>query len=965
GVIREERATRGQVEQALAHAEAARREAEQRHASALATAATTLAERQAQFDAERAEAVAAREGLQRELREAETALTGARQAHASAAGDVERLAHREADLVAQLTDAAATREALERRLADTTATFTAQLTDAAATRTALEGHLTDAATRRETLEQQLADTTATFTAQLTNAAKAMQEANERATRERQAADARAAAREAELTAQLTDAAATRTALEGQLTDAATRRETLERRLADTTTTFTAQLTAAAKAMQDGEERAARKQQAAAQKAAEREAALDGLIREERATRGQVEQALAHAEAALREAEQRHASALATAAATQAERQAQFDAQWTEAVATREGLQRELRETETALTGARQAHASAAADVERLAQREADLTSVLANAAATRETLERRLADTTATFTAQLTDAAATRAALEGQLTDAAKAMQEADERATRERQAADARAAAREAELGSQLTAAAATRAALEGQLIDTATAMKNADQSFREQMTAMTAGARDQAARFEDQIARARIDQESRLAAVRAEAQRNLEEARRAFQHTLDRVSSEHTAALANLVAAVRERDARIDEQAAQHSAALQAAESERAQLQAETRRRFEQAPLALCRCTRDGVLTDVNRAFADLVGCGKTDGLRGAKFGATIFESPDDLSWLIERCLSTHTTESIETAWRKTPGSRIVVRVSACASAAGAIEIVAEDLTSLRALQDRLGQAHRMEAVGRLASEVAVTCGNLLRDVHQNAQPWLTMVGSDTAVRHRGEMLFEEVTRAASFLRQLAAYGDEEASALLPVDVTRVLHDLEPVLQRVAGDDVKLELPKAKSPLNVDAKAERVERLLVNLAAYGRERMPSGGRLRIDLATIVVSAKFIAQHPNCRLGRHALITVTEIRRETNGTEPQRLLDGTIETSAERSAPERPGVVDLGALQELIGECSGHLWMTVEPSGNMVAKIFLPLRSEEGTHPGTPVGRSSRGGTMTRWLRN
>ena len=63
----------------------------------------------------------------------------------------------------------------------------------------------------------------------------------------------------------------------------------------------------------------------------------------------------------------------------------------------------------------------------------------------------------------------------------------------------------------------------------------------------------------------------------------------------------------------------------------------------------------------------------------------------------------------------------------------MSASALASDAIEIVAEDLTNLRTLQERLGQAQRMEAVGRLASEVAVTCINLLDDVHQNAQSWL----------------------------------------------------------------------------------------------------------------------------------------------------------------------------------------------------------------------------------------
>jgi nitrogen-specific signal transduction histidine kinase len=361
---------------------------------------------------------------------------------------------------------------------------------------------------------------------------------------------------------------------------------------------------------------------------------------------------------------------------------------------------------------------------------------------------------------------------------------------------------------------------------------------------------------------------------------------------------------------------------------------------------RQFEDSPLALCRCTRDGALTHANRAFAVLVDYRKADELRSADFAATVFESPDDLSWLIERCLSTRAIEAIETTWRGINGGRLVVRLSAFASASEVIEIVVEDLTNLRALQDRLDEARRMEAVGRLASEVAVTCGNLLLDVHQGAQQWLMTVGDNTALQHRGEMLLEEVTRAASHLRQLAAYSDEETSALAPVDLNSVLRDLEPVLKRVAGDDVELELPKTSSGIDVDVKAERVERLLVNLAGYGRARMPLGGRLRIELATVVVDHRFIAKYPNVRQGPHALITVTEVKRAIRAEGQLQLRAWPTEPTSDSLPSEKPGV-DLGALQGLIRECGGHLWMAVEPPGDMVVKIHLPMRVGR---PNTPL---------------
>jgi hypothetical protein len=193
-------------------------------------------------------------------------------------------------------------------------------------------------------------------------------------------------------------------------------------------------------------------------------------------------------------------------------------------------------------------------------------------------------------------------------------------------------------------------------------------------------------------------------------------------------------------------------------------------------------------------------------------------------------------------------------------------------------------------------------------------------------------------------------------------------------VLRDLKPVLKHVAGDDVELELSKTSAALNVDMKADRVERLLVNLASYGRERMPLGGRLRIELDTVVVDQKFIADHPNVRRGHHALITVTTVRRAMPTA-------GTLHTSATEPTPneivsQNPGV-DLGALQELLQECGGHLWLTVDPPGNMVVKIRLPLRVwDDRPHPTTSDTTTahnrvmadtpaSRKRVMPRWFRH
>jgi hypothetical protein len=177
-----------------------------------------------------------------------------------------------------------------------------------------------------------------------------------------------------------------------------------------------------------------------------------------------------------------------------------------------------------------------------------------------------------------------------------------------------------------------------------------------------------------------------------------------------------------------------------------------------------------------------------------------------------------------------------------------------------------------------------------------------------------------------------------------------------------MEAVLKRVAGDDIELILPKGAAALDVDVETERVERVLVNVASYARERMPAGGRLKIDLAPVVADRRFIAKYPNVRPGDHVLITVTEVPGAVRSDRAASLPPE--QTEARTTPSDKPGV-DLGALLALIGDCGGHLWMAAEPPGNMVLKIHLPRRGSDQGPEAHQAGARPQRGAMSRWFRH
>jgi hypothetical protein len=183
--------------------------------------------------------------------------------------------------------------------------------------------------------------------------------------------------------------------------------------------------------------------------------------------------------------------------------------------------------------------------------------------------------------------------------------------------------------------------------------------------------------------------------------------------------------------------------------------------------------------------------------------------------------------------------------------------------------------------------------------------------------------------------------------------------VDVTRLLRDLGPVLKRVAGDDIDLVLPKNGSALNVDVDAERVERILVNITAYGRERMPSGSRLMIELDRVEVDRDFVTKYPSVRPGAHALISVAKVRTVVPAEWPK---DSRQEATAMKATSERPSI-DLGTLQALVDDCGGHFWMKAEPGGDIELKIHLPLCSVDTSR--TAGIASALGRSVSSWFQS
>ena len=92
-----------------------------------------------------------------------------------------------------------------------------------------------------------------------------------------------------------------------------------------------------------------------------------------------------------------------------------------------------------------------------------------------------------------------------------------------------------------------------------------------------------------------------------------------------------------------------------------------------AEDRRRFDQTPASIARCARDGKIERANQALASLLGYDTPEALQKVDFAAKVFESGDELQWLIRHGASRRASRVDRDHVEERDGSRIIVRVLA----------------------------------------------------------------------------------------------------------------------------------------------------------------------------------------------------------------------------------------------------------------------------------------------------
>lgn len=157
--------------------------------------------------------------------------------------------------------------------------------------------------------------------------------------------------------------------------------------------------------------------------------------------------------------------------------------------------------------------------------------------------------------------------------------------------------------------------------------------------------------------------------------------------------------------------------------------------------------------------------------------------------------------------------------------------------------DMTEQMEMENRLMQAQKMEAIGRITGGVAHDFNNLITAIMGNLQFLKKrLLDGDTASGiNIIEKLMQASKRGAELNNRLLTYSREQALQSEAEDIGGILTDLEDFLRRTLGEDINFTMQIEGTANYSMVDRARFENALLNLCLNAKDAMPSGGELTI----------------------------------------------------------------------------------------------------------------------------
>ncbi len=245
---------------------------------------------------------------------------------------------------------------------------------------------------------------------------------------------------------------------------------------------------------------------------------------------------------------------------------------------------------------------------------------------------------------------------------------------------------------------------------------------------------------------------------------------------------------------------------------------------------------------------------------------------------------------------------------------------------------------VEDDLRQAQKMEAVGRLAGGVAHDFNNLLTVIIGLGDMILMKPGLDRKTRSDLEQMRSAAEQAAAVTQQLLAFSRKQVLQARVVNLNDVLAEIEDMLRRLLGEDIRLEIIPSPDLQCVFADQGQLKQVVMNLVVNARDAMPDGGQISIETSNVVLDDTYAESRPNVIPGRYVKLAISD----TGGGMDEELQRMIFEPFVTTKVLGKGTGLGLATVHGIVTQSGGSLDLSSEIGQGTTFRIHFPVHEGE-----------------------
>ena len=254
-----------------------------------------------------------------------------------------------------------------------------------------------------------------------------------------------------------------------------------------------------------------------------------------------------------------------------------------------------------------------------------------------------------------------------------------------------------------------------------------------------------------------------------------------------------------------------------------------------------------------------------------------------------------------------------------------------------------ALEESEERLRQAHKMEAIGRLAGGVAHDFNNLLTAIIGYANLLSSKPGADAETHRQAGTILQAGQQAAALTHQLLAFSRKQILQPKVIDANLLVANMERLLHRIIGENIDIRTEFHAMYGYIKADPSQLEQVVLNLAVNARDAMPRGGKILLKTSNQTLRDGEIA---DVAAGNFVVLEVTDTGQGMDKQTIARIFEPFFTTKVFGKGTG----LGLATVYGVVRQSGGGITVESEPGHGTTFRLFLPKSTEAIEPLATPI---------------